>query len=144
VPWSLLVSGIVGFGGHEVALAAAFQSAPPTEATLLNYLWPLFLIVLNAAAERKPLNAYLKAAACLGFAGVIILLSGRGLAVTGLKLCFGHLWTLISAITCSVFSVTCYRQKRVWLKAGDQIESRIEKLGSLKFKRRRRVFGPRL
>ena len=69
MPWWLLVSGVLGIGGHEVALAAAFQSAPPMEATLLNYLWPLFLIVLTAAAERKPLNAYYKAAACPGVRG---------------------------------------------------------------------------
>ena len=79
------------------------------EATLLNYLWPLFLMILTAAAERKPLNAYHKAAACLGFAGVVIMLNGRGLAFTGFQLCFGHLWALISAMTWSVFSVTCSR-----------------------------------
>jgi drug/metabolite transporter (DMT)-like permease len=108
-PWWLLFSSIAGIGGHEVALAAAFQSAPPLEVTLLNYLWPIFLIVLSAA-NGKQLNAYSRGAACLGFGGVIVMLSGRGLALSGFTLGFGHLWALIGALTWSVFSVTCSRQ----------------------------------
>jgi drug/metabolite transporter (DMT)-like permease len=110
MPAWLLIAGVVGIGGHEVVLAAAFQSAPPLEATLLNYLWPLFLIGLNAAAERKPLNASLKIAACLGFAGVIVLLSGRGLAAGGFELRIGHVWALTSALTWSVFSAAFARR----------------------------------
>jgi drug/metabolite transporter (DMT)-like permease len=109
MPAWLIVAGIAGVGGHEVALAASFQSAPPLEATLLNYLWPLFLIGFNAAAERKPLNASLKVAACLGFAAVIVLLSGRGLAAAGYAVRIGHLWALTSALTWSAFSAACAR-----------------------------------
>jgi drug/metabolite transporter (DMT)-like permease len=113
MPLWFLTSGVIGIGGHDIALAAAFQSAPPLEAALLNYLWPLFLVIFTAAAQRKPLTVYHQAATCLGLAGVAIMLAGRGLAFTKISLCFGHFWALISALVWSAFSVICSRHGKV-------------------------------
>ena len=107
LPAWVVVSAIAGIGGHEVALAAAFQSAPPLEVTFLNYMWPLFLLTFSAAMSRKAVGAGTVAAAGLGFGGMFILLCGRGLSLMDVKLCYGHLWALISALAWSFFSITC-------------------------------------
>ncbi|MGO9546502.1 MAG: DMT family transporter [Rhodomicrobium sp.] len=113
MPMWLLISGVIGIGGHDIALAAAFHSAPPLEVTLLNYLWPLFLVIFTAVAQRKSPNIYYIAATFLGLAGVVIMLTGRGLTFMNINLHFGYLWALISAVVWSAFSVICARQADV-------------------------------
>lgn len=46
--------GIGGLFGYHALYFAALQLAPPAEANLVNYLWPLLIVLLSAplAGER--------------------------------------------------------------------------------------------
>jgi len=84
VPPRTLALGIYGLFGFHFLLFIALRHAPPVEANLVNYLWPLFMVVLAPALlpglTLRPLHLV---AALLGFAGAAIaILGARGGAVS--------------------------------------------------------------
>ena len=77
VPPRTLALGIYGLFGFHFLLFIALRHAPPVEANLVNYLWPLFMVVLAPALlpglSLRPLHLV---AATLGFAGAAIAILG--------------------------------------------------------------------
>ncbi len=80
VPPRTLALGVYGLFGFHFLLFIALRHAPPVEANLVNYLWPLGMVVLAPVllpgTALKPLHVL---AALLGFAGAAVaILSARG------------------------------------------------------------------
>jgi len=79
VPASTLLLGVYGLFGFHFLLFIALRHAPPVEANLVNYLWPLFMVVLAPLFLRGvKLRAVHVVAALLGFAGAAIAILGAG------------------------------------------------------------------
>lgn len=109
VPVWLYVLGVIGIGGHNLTWVAALQQAPPLEATLIIYTWPVLLIIFTTISLRQKFRWYHLVAGALGLVGIVALLLGRGLAVGDFQLMPGHFWALISAVTWAVFSAMAAR-----------------------------------
>lgn len=82
VPASTLAIGVYGLFGFHFLLFVALRNAPPLEANLVNYLWPLLIVVLAPALlpglTLRPVHI---AAALVGFAGATLaIVGGRDLA----------------------------------------------------------------
>ncbi|MDB5592247.1 DMT family transporter, partial [Enterovirga sp.] len=73
--WAL---GIAGLFGYHALYFAALKLAPPAEAGLVNYLWPLLIVLFSAALPGERLRAAHVVGALLGLAGVVVLVAGRG------------------------------------------------------------------
>ncbi|MBV8393744.1 MAG: EamA family transporter [Alphaproteobacteria bacterium] len=120
VPWQDLVVwparvwllGVGGLFGYHALYFAALQTAPPAEANLVNYLWPLLIVLLSAplAPKDKPetLGWPHLLGALLGFAGVALLALGRGVSFAG-DYVLGYLLALGCAVTWSLYSVLSRR-----------------------------------
>jgi drug/metabolite transporter (DMT)-like permease len=79
VPLTTLAVGVYGLFGFHFLLFLALRNAPAVEANLINYLWPLGMVVmaplfLNGIVLR-PRHI---AAALMGFAGAAVAILGRG------------------------------------------------------------------
>ena len=74
VVWAL---GIGGLFGYHALYFAALRLAPPAEAGLVNYLWPLLIVLFSALLPGERVRAAHVAGALLGFAGIVVLMSGR-------------------------------------------------------------------
>ncbi len=77
-----LALGIYGLFGFHFLLFIALRHAPPVEANLVNYLWPLLIVVLAPLwLPGQRLRAAHALAALAGFAGAALaILGGRGVS----------------------------------------------------------------
>ena len=72
-----LALGVYGLFGFHFLLFIALRMAPPVEANLVNYLWPLFMVVLAPIfLNDVRLRATHVVAAVLGFGGAALAILG--------------------------------------------------------------------
>jgi drug/metabolite transporter (DMT)-like permease len=72
--------GVGGLFGYHALYFLALRLAPPAEAGLLNYLWPLLIVLLSALLPDERLKLHHVVGAGLGLAGTVLLLA-RGSAL---------------------------------------------------------------
>jgi drug/metabolite transporter (DMT)-like permease len=81
-----LALGIYGLFGFHFLLFIALRYAPPVEANLVNYLWPLGIVVMAPwFVPGIKLKAVHLIAACAGFIGACIAIMGETLSQNGLQ-----------------------------------------------------------
>ena len=116
LPWQALLRwpaavwalGIGGLFGYHALYFAALQLAPPAEASLVSYLWPLLIVLLAAPLAGEKLGWSHLFGATLGFAGVVLLALGRGLGFSS-DHTLGYALALGCAFTWSTYSVLSRR-----------------------------------
>lgn len=107
-PPQLWLLGVGGLFGYHALYFAALQLAPPAEANLVAYLWPLLIVLLSAPITGERLGWPHLLGALLGFAGVVVLAFGRGVTFTGANV-LGYALALGCAFTWSLYSVLSRR-----------------------------------
>ncbi len=77
VPWPTLALGVYGLFGFHFLLFIALRHAPPVQANLVNYLWPLGIVLMAPLfLPGMRLRALHVAAAFMGFAGAVMAILG--------------------------------------------------------------------
>src|SRR5215468_5183760 len=110
-----LVAWVVGVGGlfgYHALYFLALRFAPPAEAGLLNYLWPLLIVLFSSLLPGERLAPHHIIGAVLGLAGTVLLFAGN----TG-SFAQGQIPRLIAAFIAafvwSTYSVLSRRLKSV-------------------------------
>lgn len=100
----VLLLGVYGLFGYHAALFAALQNAPPVQVNLVNYLWPLLIVVLAPLFFPTARLTLRKAAAAVaGFFGAgLAILSGSQIS-GGFEV--GYLYGLLAAVIWSTYSL---------------------------------------
>src|SRR5256885_10465950 len=70
--------GVGGLFGYHALYFLALRLAPPAEAGLLNYLWPLLIVLFSSLLPGERLLAHHIIGALLGLAGTVLLFTGNG------------------------------------------------------------------
>src|SRR5690606_38737957 len=109
LPAAVWALGIYGLFGYHFAYFMALRNAPPVEAGLIAYLWPLLIVLMAAALPGERLRGYQAAGALLGFAGAALLVTrGQGLSFDP-QYAVGYGFALACAVIWSSYSVLSRR-----------------------------------
>lgn len=112
VPLPTLALGLYGLFGYHFLLFLAFRHAPPVEANLVNYLWPLGIVVMAPVfLPGMRLHAVHVVSALVGFAGAALAILGKPGTAPGLNLQFewGYVLALAAAFIWSSYSLLTRR-----------------------------------
>ena len=112
VPATTLALGVYGLFGFHFLLFIALRNAPPVEANLVNYLWPLLMVLLAPVFLRGvKLRAQHVAAGLMGFAGAAMAILGAGGAADTGGWSWGYVPALASAFIWASYSLLTQRVK---------------------------------
>jgi drug/metabolite transporter (DMT)-like permease len=112
VPLATACLGVGGIFGYHILLFSAFQRAPLVEANLVNYLWPLLIVVLSPVVlPTFRLRPHHVAGGVLGIAGAALIVTGGSLHpdVAALP---GYLLAAAAALTWALYSLLTKRVPR--------------------------------
>jgi drug/metabolite transporter (DMT)-like permease len=106
----VLLLGVYGLFAYHFCLFVALRWAPAVEANLLNYLWPLLIVVLSPVVlPGTALRPRHVVGALLGFAGAAMLVvRGGGLGFAG-QASAGYLLAIAAAVIWSTYSLLTKR-----------------------------------
>ncbi len=110
MPLSTLAVGVYGLFGFHFLLFIALRHAPPVQANLVNYLWPLGIVVMAPLfLPGVSLTGRHVLAALLGFAGAALAILG-GSGVDGeVRWAWGYIPALGSAFIWASYSLLTKR-----------------------------------
>jgi drug/metabolite transporter (DMT)-like permease len=109
VPPAVWVIGIAGLFGYHFFYFTALRSAPAVEASLIAYLWPLFIVVGSALMPGERLRWHHVAGALLGLAGTVLIVTKGGAVAFDPQYGFGYAMALVCAFVWAAYSLLSRR-----------------------------------
>jgi drug/metabolite transporter (DMT)-like permease len=105
-PTAVWALGVGGLFGYHALYFTALRLAPPADAGLISYLWPLLIVLFSGLLPDERLHWRSVAGALLGLAGTIVLFAGKGIApalvyATGyaVAFCCAFVWSGYSVLS---------------------------------------------
>ncbi|WP_434290178.1 aromatic amino acid exporter YddG [Celeribacter sp. SCSIO 80788] len=99
--------GTVGIFGYHFLYFSSLRLAPPAEAGLINYLWPLLIVLFSGLLPGERLRPLHILGAVLALVGALLVVA-RGTSFTG-EAALGYLLALGAAFTWASYSVISRR-----------------------------------
>ncbi|RRH71485.1 aromatic amino acid exporter YddG [Falsigemmobacter faecalis] len=110
---SALAFGTAGLFGYHALYVSALRLAAPVEASLINYLWPLFIVLLSGLLPGERLKRGHILGALLGFAGAVLIVVTRAPSEAQPGAALGLLLAFLAAITWALYSLGSRRMAGV-------------------------------
>jgi drug/metabolite transporter (DMT)-like permease len=112
-PWPVYLLGVGGLFGYHACYFIALRNAPVVEAGLINYLWPLLIVVFSALLPGERLKWQHIAGCILALAGaVLVVTKGQGFNFDAAYLP-GYTAALVAAVIWGAYSVLSRRLPHV-------------------------------
>jgi drug/metabolite transporter (DMT)-like permease len=108
-PLSIWLLGIGGLFGYHFAYFTALRNAPPVEASLIAFLWPLLIVLFSALLPGEKLRYHHVSGAILGFAGAVLIVTGGSVVIFEPRYIYGYAMALVCALVWSGYSVLSRR-----------------------------------
>jgi drug/metabolite transporter (DMT)-like permease len=112
-PLPVWILGIWGLFGYHFLYFMAFRLAPPVEVNLLNYLWPLLIVLLSAFLPGESLRWWHIVGTILAVIGTVILIAGGEEIAVDLEYILGYAAAVGAAIVWSTYSVVSRKFRQV-------------------------------
>jgi drug/metabolite transporter (DMT)-like permease len=106
------IVGVGGLFGYHALYFLSLRFAPPAEAGLLNYLWPLLIVLFSSLLPGERLAAHHVIGAVLGLAGTVLLFAGNSGSFSPGQIP-GLVAAFIAAFVWATYSVLSRRLKAV-------------------------------
>ena len=108
VPLRVYGFGTVALFGYHLLYFSALRLAPAAEASLIAYLWPLFIVIFSGLLPGERLTATHVLGALVAFAGAAIIVAGNGVGLSMASLP-GYGLAFLCALTWSGYSLISRR-----------------------------------
>ena len=105
--------GIGGLFGYHALYFLALRFAPPAEAGLLNYLWPLLIVLFSSLLPGERLLPHHIIGALLGLAGTVLLFAGSNSGGFAPGQVPGLIAAFVAAFVWAAYSVMSRKLKAV-------------------------------
>jgi drug/metabolite transporter (DMT)-like permease len=104
--WKIILWGVTGYFGYHFCLFYSFRFAPVIEANLINYLWPVLMILLTPLffVDHK-LKIHHFIGAIISIMGCILLVLNNGAKETRTESLKGYTLALLAAIVWPLYSI---------------------------------------
>jgi drug/metabolite transporter (DMT)-like permease len=107
-PWQVWALGVGGLFGYHALYFLALRLAPPAEAQLVSYLWPVLIVLLSALLPGERLRLHHVAGALIALCGTVALFAGRGMSFSGAAMP-GFTAAFVAAFVWATYSVLSRR-----------------------------------
>ena len=107
------IVGVGGLFGYHALYFLALRLAPPAEAGLLNYLWPLLIVLFSSLLPGERLHAHHIIGALLGLAGTVLLFAGNNSVHFAREQIAGLAAAFVAAFVWAAYSVMSRKLKSV-------------------------------
>ena len=107
------IVGVGGLFGYHALYFLALRFAPPAEAGLLNYLWPLLIVLFSALLPGERLLPHHVVGALLGLAGTVLLFAGNSPSGFAPGQVPGFIAAFVAAFVWAAYSVMSRKLKAV-------------------------------
>lgn len=116
-PLRVWAFGTCGLFGFHFFYFTAIRNAPPVDANLINYTWPLLIVVFSALLPGETLRTHHVIGTVLGLIGTVLLISGGEGVGFQAEYAFGYGAAVLSSIFWSSYSVLSRRLGEVKTEA---------------------------
>ena len=107
--WRVWALGVAGLFGYHAVYFSAIRAIPTVEASLIAYLWPLFMVVFSALLPGERLRAHHLIGVGLGLLGAALVITGGVGLGFAQGLGRGHLLAFLCAFIWAGYSVLSRR-----------------------------------
>ncbi|HUG62461.1 MAG TPA: EamA family transporter [Methylomirabilota bacterium] len=107
-PARVWIFGTLGLFGFHALYFTALRNAPPVEANLVNYLWPLLIVLFSGLLPGERLKWHHLTGVAIGFVGAALLIGGGAAGFSG-EHALGYGAAIGSALIWSTYSVIARR-----------------------------------
>ncbi len=94
---------------NNAGFVLGLRYAPIVTASLINYLWPLLIVLLSVPILRRPLRWWHALGVAMGFAGCLWLVTGEMGIHLSAEYIVGYLAALTAAISWAIYSLVLRR-----------------------------------
>jgi drug/metabolite transporter (DMT)-like permease len=109
LPGTVWLTGILGLFGYHFLYFTALRNAPAADASLVSYLWPLFIVLGSALLPGEKLRWFHVAGAFAGLAGATLIVARGGAFGFEQRFAFGYAMALLCAFTWAAYSLASRR-----------------------------------
>ncbi len=104
--WAL---GVIGLFGYHFAYFTALRNAPAVDASLIAYLWPLFIVLFSALLPGEKLKIHHIVGTLLGLCGAVLIVTKGSFFNFQSEYIYGYSVAFVCALIWSTYSVLSRR-----------------------------------
>ncbi len=108
ISWKVYAFGTAGLFGYHLIYFSALRHAPPAEASLIAYLWPLLIVLFSGLLPNEKLRRGHIFGAVIAFAGAALIVARGGISGSAEHL-FGYGLAFLCALTWAGYSLISRR-----------------------------------
>lgn len=112
-PPSIWALGVGGLFGYHFCYFTALANAPPVDASLIAYLWPLLIVLGSALMPGERLAWHHVAGALLGLCGAALIVTKGGAVSFEARYAFGYAMAALCALIWAAYSLLSRRNASV-------------------------------